>query len=229
MDINLRVLDEIEERDRKFFADVEGYDLESRNKKFRKDIIEYWEAKDIDSILTMLGMASGNNAMSFIADNFPNLIEMGKYESALLDAFTGVRNNLHNWSKDVIDYLFDVADSERMRAAGDKIPDKNSFILYRGVAGNGDARRVKGRSWTDSVNVAAFFAMRFHLNDPTVFKITVPNNVILARFADRSESEYILKWPLFGKPKRIPKDQMVAAYKAYKKDRESKKDSLKLT
>ena len=225
MKINLRVLDEIEERDRRHFADVdvkiEGYDLAAAQRKFRKNIIDCWESKDIDSVITMLEIMPGNNGMSFIADNFPNLIKMGKYESALLDAYSGVRTNLHNWSSDVINYLFDVANPDRMRAAGDKIPEKDSFTLYRGVAGNGQARRVKGVSWTDSVNVAAFFAMRFqHLNDPAVFKVAVPNETILARVADRDESEYFLRLPLPAKPRRIPKHQMIEAYEEYRKNRD---------
>ena len=169
----------------------------------------------------MLQIYQGNNGMSFIADNFPNLIKMGKYESALLNAYSGIRNNLHNWSSEVINYLFAVADPDKMRAAGDELPDSDSFTLYRGVAGNGPARRVKGVSWTDSINVASFFAMRFALKDPAVLEITVPNVAILARVADRNESEYLLRLPFpFEPKKRIPVDQMKEAYHSYIKSKQ---------
>ena len=71
------------------------------------------------------------------------------------------------------------------------------------------------------INVAAFFAMRFKsLNDPAVFRVAVPNETILARVADRDESEYFLRLPLPAKPRRIPKHQMNEAYQAYMKDRD---------
>ena len=117
--------------------------------------------------------------------------------------------------------MFEIADPEKMRAAGDKMPDQETFTLYRGVAGNGPARRVNSVSWTESIKVAAFFAMRFNHPDPAVFRIVVPNEAVLAYHNGRSESEYLLKLPLPVNPKRIPDDQMERAYQAYLKERNS--------
>lgn len=113
------------------------------------------------------------------------------------------RSNYTNWSFDMILFLFSIAKPNKLRATGDPIPDQEFFTLYRGVAGNGRKRRVNGISWTSSPKVAAWFAKRYDwLEDPAVFKITVPNNQVLACINDRNEKEYLLKLPLPGKPKR---------------------------
>ncbi len=42
-----------------------------------------------------------------------------------------------------------MADREKLLSLGDPIPDQEFFTLYRGISGGkGQARRVKGLSWT---------------------------------------------------------------------------------
>jgi len=217
---NLWTLDEIEEKQRKKFACLEdelnSYDLEAGNKKRRKNIMRFWKDGKIELLITLLGIRSG---MRFVHDNIEELREMHMYERALLYAFSGVETSLHHWPFKEIKHMFEIADPDRMQAAGDEVPNQETFTLYRGVAGNGPAKRVKSVSWTASVEVAAFFAMRFNHPDPAVYQIVVSNKEILAHNSGRSESEYLLKPSSIPQPKRIPENQMKQAYQEYKKNR----------
>ena len=115
----------------------------------------------------------------------------------------GTQTNHSNHSMSEIRMMFNFADTEKLRAAGEPIPEQESFTLYRGVSGRTCKRRVNGFAWTESPNTAAWFAMRFNLEDPAVFAVTVPRDSILARCTGRKESEYLLKLPLPMKPKRL--------------------------
>ena len=106
----------------------------------------------------------------------------------------------------VIGLMFDLADHEKLIQAGDPVPDQETFTVYRGVGGNGRARRVNGYSWTSSFDTAVWFAKRaklFGLNDPAVFTVTVPRETIMACCNERDEREYLLRLPLPVKPKRV--------------------------
>jgi hypothetical protein len=165
--------------------------------------MEAWEKGDIEEVLMWLG---DERRMGFVADNWYVLQEKGFYEKALLKAHAGIRINYAHWGIDVLRFLFRVADIEKLRRAGDPIPDKSTFTLYRGVSGKTRKRRVNSFSWTESPNIAAWFATRFKgcgIGDPAVFTITVPNESIMAHILDRNEAEYLVKLPLPTKPKRL--------------------------
>jgi hypothetical protein len=143
-------------------------------------IREAWEKDDIEEVLMWLG---DENRMGFVVDNHYILRKNGFYETALLDAYMGVRINYSHWQLSLLRFLFANADIEKLRKLGDPIPDKDTFTLYRGVSGRGRKRRVNSFSWTESPNTAAWFATRFNdygIGDPAVFTITVPNESIMA-------------------------------------------------
>lgn len=134
---------------------------------------------------------SGNLALALVADNRPALQMRGIYEPALLAAFTGTKFNNHQWTEQSIDCLFRQADRDRLRAAGDELPGPGPFRLYRGVAGVGRARRIRGYSWTDSLDVACWFAARHDLKSPAVLTAEVSREEVLAFHAGRDEREFI--------------------------------------
>ncbi len=178
--------------------------IESGHESWVPKTLKAWEQGDI---IEILACHMPNTAeLAFVADNCIALLKMGKYEEALLSAWVDTKTNFASWSTKSIRFMFDLANPEKLRAAGDPIPDKKEFTLYRGVAGKGKARRVNGISWTISPNVAAWFAKRFEslgLGDPAVFKITVPKDLVLAYTEERKESEFLLKLPLPSRPKRL--------------------------
>lgn len=174
---------------------------EYEDPKIREFATERWEKGDIEGVLCMM---SNERSMAFVADNWPILKKIGKYEKALLHCYVTIRTNYSNWSMDTLRFLFMQADIEILRKTGDPIPDQDVFTLYRGVSGIGRKRRVSGFSWTDSPNTAAWFARRFpDLPDPAVFKVTVPRESVMACCYDRQEREYLLLLPLPVKPQRM--------------------------
>ena len=160
-----------------------------------------WNDGNVDLITVCMDSPA---VMVFLSDNIEGLLEMGKYEQVLLEAATATSFNFSGWSLSYLDCLFDIADIDKLRAAGDPIPDQEYFTLYRGVAGKGPARRVRGYSWTSSPGMAAWFACRFaYLGDPAVFKITERRDQILAAHMSRGEQEYLLKRKSIKNPKRL--------------------------
>jgi len=138
-------------------------------------------------------IASGNR-LQHVVDNMRPLKERGIYEASLLTAFTGCKTNHYQWPDDWLDTLFGYADPVRLRQAGESLPGTGPFVLYRGVSGTGRARRLRGYSWTASLDVACWFAVRFPwLAAPTVLMATVPAEDILAYWNDRGEQEFLWK------------------------------------
>jgi hypothetical protein len=78
--------------------------------------------------------------------------------------------------------------------------------VYRGVAGRGSARRVRGLSWTFSLEVAAWFAHRgstiFRLPDPAVYQLIVPEHQVLAYSDGRREGELLVLCDASSRPRR---------------------------
>ena len=146
-------------------------------------------------VFGFLGQTDNDDSLELVCRNAAALLTRGVYERALLDAFTGARVNHARWPQTELRFLFERANRDRLCAAGDPLPGPGPFTLYRGVAGRGAARRVRGLSWTASLDRAKFFASRFSLHDPAVFRATVTERDVLAYVNDRNEQEFIVLLP----------------------------------
>jgi len=177
--------------------------LDTVDSPFEKDALEAWDKRDIEGVFCFM---PNTYCLGFVVDNQTRLLAIEKYEEALLSAYVGTRTNWAHWNFSGIKWLFGLADPNKLRAAGDPIPEQDTFTLYRGVSGKGSKRRVNGYSWTASVDRAIWFAKRFDVvfQDPAVYQVTVQNKDILAMVNERNEQEYILRLPLPARPKRIP-------------------------
>ena len=85
------------------------------------------------------------------------------------------------------------------------MPGPGPFELFRGVAGRGRARRVRGFSWTASEKTAEWFADRageWGLHDPAVFRMEVNADNVFAYCNEREEQEFIVDHSALKKPKR---------------------------
>ncbi len=168
---------------------------------------KYIENGEAEKILLLANSCCG---LRIVDDNLRFFKSRGCYEIALLMAYVGTRTNWINWQLKDIAYLFNVADKKKLLASGDFLPDRDTFTLYRGVAGLGPKRRVRGLSWTGNIDTAMWFAERFKnvLHDPAVFQVKVPRKWIMAYSNDRNEDEYIIDVKCFSNrvnPKRITK------------------------
>ncbi len=145
-------------------------DLDLIADSLREKAVEALEAGDV---LGYLGKAAGGNTwwLDIVAQNATALRERGLYEEALLHAWSSTRMNHAHQSLYLIRWLFSLADPTKLRALGDPLPGPGPFILYRGVAGVGARRRVRGVSWTSSPDCACWFARRLGLLKPTVLRL----------------------------------------------------------
>jgi len=154
-------------------------------------------------VIGLMCTMDNENYLRFIAQNYEALIERGIYEAALFDAWTGCRTNWHRYSNSDIQCLFIFANREKMLSLGYPLPGDGPYTIYRGIAGRGSARRIRGRSWTADFEKAKWFAKRFgHLENPAVFQATVDKPCIYAYTNEREEQEFIID-PVGIKPKKV--------------------------
>lgn len=96
--------------------------------------------------------------------------------------------------------LFRAFEGSELRACGDPLPSSAETVeVYRGVAGKGRARRVRGVSWTLSREVAAWFALHAHakygLTDPDVYVADVNIKDVWLYTEENGEQEVIMRPP----------------------------------
>lgn len=186
--------------------------------------IEGFEKRDVDAMLFGFG---NHQRLAFVFDNAKLLLDAGMYEKALLDAFTGCRVNHGNWNDDVIAFLFAMADLTKLQACGDPLPDGDSFEVYRGVSGRGRRRRIRGYSWTNSLDVACWFALRFQelkLAHPAIYTATVSRADVLAYDNGRNEQEFITR-PMKPIRMKISLDEMQQRASALSAERKRSDDA----
>lgn len=94
---------------------------------------------------------------------------------------------------------------------------KGPWTLYRGVAGCGKSRWIRGYSWTDSIDRACWFAARFDLPSPAVFETVCDESRLLAYTNQRGESEYIVSVSDVKRVK-MTKDKVFARAAVYIQD-----------
>jgi hypothetical protein len=154
-----------------------AYDLSLIPTSLHGMAMEAIAEKDVAGLLCR---ASNTSTVDIVLSNWQPLRRDGLLESALVQAFTMNRgNNHHGYAK--LDFLTRQADRARLRAAGDPLPSPGPWTVYRGVAGHGRARRIRGFSWTADCEKARWFATR-----------GADESHLLFFTSAREESEYVL-------------------------------------
>jgi hypothetical protein len=171
----------------------------------REQAIDALEAGDGPGFLRF---ASNEYGLELVMRNMAALKQYNCYETALLDALISTRTNNHGFSSAALRLLVDSADRNKLREAGDRLPGTGPFTVYRGVAGRGPARHIRGLSWTGSLDTACWYAHRFkNLADPVVYQAVVDKEHVLAYShqgeTGRGEDEYIILLPPSVKVQRI--------------------------
>jgi len=179
---------------------LEGMSLEQSRQEAERSVLR----------LTNLGMRAfrRGNADSFMAllDNtvclpfvcrwWREFQQRGILERALVYALTSSRLNNFSMEPATLERLLAVeCDRKKLMAGGTKLPGGGPFTVYRGVSGHSAQRRIRGLSWTGSLDVACWFAMRYAetLPDPGVYKATVGRNEIFFFTDDRKECEFVCR------------------------------------
>jgi hypothetical protein len=172
------------------------------------------QALEEGDAIGFLGKASSNvHHLDLVARNAMALRDRKMYESALVFAYTSTRLNHRRHSTAHLRCLFEIADRTRLRESGDPLPGPGPFTAYRGVAGSGRSRRVRGFSWSADKERAQWFADRgafFRLADPAVYRAELLESDVLAYVADRQEQEFIVM-PARLRPQRVEQVESPAA------------------
>jgi len=178
-----------------------GIELTEKSIKNNNDFIEYTEEgkrkfERTGDVRALFSFIDNHKKMAFVVDNHAQLKKMEIFEKALLEAYVSTNGNNFNISSEVINLLFATADKQKLFYIGNPLPeDKNIYKLYRGVSGNGSARRKYGISWTGSLDKAIWFAKRYGFEKPIVYQAQVPKENIYAYDNDRNEDEYLCDIP----------------------------------
>jgi hypothetical protein len=89
-----------------------------------------------------------------VRQNAPLLLQHGIYEPALLAAYHASPMNSAHYRTAELRALFQLADRQRLRDTGEPLPHPGPYLVFRGVAGEGNLRRLRGFSWTASYDTA---------------------------------------------------------------------------
>jgi hypothetical protein len=165
--------------------------LDHAHPLMHEDAIESFMNSDPEGFV--YSAINNQHYLALVAVNAAALKRQGIYEKALLRAFTGCRINNRHFTEARLQRLFELADRRELRSAGEPLPHAGPFVIYRGIAGNGRARRPHGFCWTSSLGVACGFALRFSLPNPTVLTATVDESEVLAYVTSRAEEEFIVQ------------------------------------
>jgi len=127
--------------------------------QFRDDAIAALNEGDVGGFL-ILSEHGNQYHLHIVWQNIDELKIRGLYEKALLSAFIATRTNNHHYPQSLMELMFALADRDLLLTAGDPLPGPGPFTIFRGVSGRTRARRIKGISWTGSLERAQWFAER---------------------------------------------------------------------
>lgn len=134
--------------------------------------------------------------LDFVTENMVPLTKRGIFEAALVEAFTDTRVNNHRWPVSTLQKFLDEGDINKLRAAGNPLPEGNVYTIYRGVSGKRPYRHVRGLAWTASLEQACWFATRYFFDgaeDPAVYKARIKKDDVYFYMNERNEQEFVCR------------------------------------
>jgi len=149
-----------------------------------------WNEGDMDLFFLCVPSHSDHYKRLF-QDNEAALKARGLLESAIARMYVGSKVNTAAWTLGELKKLLESCNREKLRAMGQPLPGDGPFVVYRGIAGGGRYRRIKGFSWTASLDLACWFATRLRLENPAVYTTTFNREDILFYTNVRNEQEFV--------------------------------------
>jgi len=142
--------------------------------------------------MAFLGHSSNENNLLLLRTVIDRALDCKKMESAFIYAYAATRtNNYHEY--EIIEYILKYVDLDRLFEEGDELPRRDRYRLYRGISGAQTPEIIKGYSWTDDVQRAHWFAMRYaEFGNPSIYTTVVQKKSILFYTNGRSENEFVL-------------------------------------
>ncbi len=160
----------------------------------------------------MAGYCNGS-MMNLVLANDIVLLLHGMYESAVIAAYTGCKLDYRSWPLASLERMFQKGNRKTYAALGTLIPEK--AIVYRGLYRQGAERQVRGFSWTTSLDVACWYALRGLCANPqpAIYQTTVRAEQIICSYDQRKEKEIICFPPKGVKLLKMSLEEMQAAQK----------------
>jgi len=164
---------------------------------------------ELEKLLREYAWADSNHVLDLVLDNWPVLQKAGLLEEAFVDAWGAQKWGCPNWTPAFCRAILAKLDRAAMLRTGDPLPPGDSFIVYRGVAGIGAKRRVRGYSWSADEGIAKSFAElranRFGLPNPAVYSAVIQKEDILTFIdgSNREEREFLLLPHKLSKLRRV--------------------------
>jgi hypothetical protein len=188
-DLNLSLVGKSDFPLRLTLTKEQSAEIEAATKMSHKETIDAFVSGDAEGTLLFV---ENTFSLQFVRQNHLALMKRGIFEETLAIAWTETRVNHSAWSLNDTATFFRLCDREKLLAAGDPLPSGAKFTLYRGVAGKGRSRKIRGMSWTSSIEKAVWFANRYpQLEDPAVYQTTVHRDEILFYYNGREEEEFV--------------------------------------
>jgi hypothetical protein len=147
-----------------------------------------------------LGLSGDAPRSDLVLSRAADLRSRGVYEAAAVLAFTMDCESERRASEASILRMFMLADRERLRLAGASHP-KGPWQAFRGVCGHGRARRINGFSWSASLNLACWDALKDDAANPAIFYRILEDDELYF-FSDRKYQGELICVPCPTPPKR---------------------------
>ena len=173
---------------------TELFDLQLINSTLLGNFNEYMHGRDVEGAL---GLMSSQKRLEFVARNVYQLLFYGFFEQAIVSAYTGTKDNFHDYKLRDVKFLLNVADKDLLYDCGDMIDAEYPVVVYRGVAGSGHKYRPRGLSWTTDIEKAKWFAMypenKFGIKLPNchVYKTIIKKQHVYFYSNEREENEFV--------------------------------------
>ena len=172
--------------------EVDELNLDSVDSRYRRAALAAFDARD--GFAFAAAALHATDALTSIIENWKLLQSRGMCESALTQAvFFGGQSNC-TWVMGALEKFFASLDCQKLRACGDVLPPAERFVLYRGVAGAGQRRQIRGLSWTGSFDAACWFADRSRdFGDPGIYSATVSRSDIYVFSRRQGREDFLVR------------------------------------
>jgi hypothetical protein len=152
----------------------------------------------VGDVRLFFGSASSADSMYLLLRNWVWFLAHGMAEKAMLSAWSNQKSTFHH--TDAMRWLLKQIDRQKLVAAGDPLPEGDTFTLYRGVNRDGDPH---GFSWTTSIDIASRFSNMFGF-EGTVYSVVVPRSDVYAHLHESGRTEHEMLLLLNGdEPLRV--------------------------
>ena len=145
----------------------------------------------------LLRQVKTTKQLRFVHKNISVFQARGIFERALCFAYVRQKGGTHGWTIKELDSLFSQANPDKLRSCGDNLPGNGPFSIFRGVCGTGKRQRVRGYSWSGSIDVACYFACWSSdvskAGNPGIYRANVVESEVHFFWDKRSEQEFVVR------------------------------------